>query len=654
MKEVGVHNAATAIFIALVLLLITVSIPFVARAQSGPETYPIPGWRTAVTASSWLSNGGIYNHYNSSNAGYNPYSTAPNTPHILWTNKLGIGGISGYPGSPSTSILSMVAPVVVLDGRVYCGYQGAIKVLRCLDAFTGKQIWSSEPNFTGRAFTGYMMDIVFAYEAVGRPTFPMLFSYGTLLDVESGAIITTYKSPITGGTLRLCDISNGYVYYTNGSSANPSVYCYSLPWNVGEIGELTGGDMTYVWGPTSGASARCLYNGVLLASAHTNDAIAGMNATTGQLLWSGHLGVVPTQESSAGYGEWLVEGTNGILYAFNPYTGTSLWNTSKLFTYGSVGIASAYGNHYMGSYNGTLYCLASGTGKILWTFDDVSYLQRLGYTLPTTYQKYGGWPFNEAPIAADGKVYADTGDHEAPNPMVPGEREYCLNGTTGDVLWSYPCSGGDNHPSAIANGILFVPDQYTGQLIAFGKGPTAVTASVSESQIASGSSVWISGNVTDQSAGQAGTPCVSNASMGAWMEYLHAGMDMPSNVTGVPVTLSALYSNNTQVEIGTVTTDSQGHFQIKWTPSTEDHYRIVASFKGDDSYYDSTGTAELTVGSPAQDVVGQVVSQLPSAVVAQLPETPAITTAEAIIIAAVVVTVILTVYNIAIVRKLRK
>ena len=63
----------------------------------------------------------------------------------------------------------------------------------------------------------------------------------------------------------------------------------------------------------------------------------------------------------------------------------------------------------------------------------------------------------------------------------------------------------------------------------------------------------ISGTVTDVSAGASqeavaanfpnGLPCVSDASMTQFMEYVYEQQPKPTNMTGVPVTLTAIDSN---------------------------------------------------------------------------------------------------------------
>ena len=105
----------------------------------------------------------------------------------------------------------------------------------------------------------------------------------------------------------------------------------------------------------------------------------------------------------------------------------------------------------------------------------------------------------------------------------------------------------------------------------------------------------------DQSPAQTDTPCVSKESMSTQMEYLHNqrpidGLHHNVTMTGVPVSLTAIHTDGSSVEIGTATTDGYyGTFSQSWTPPKEGDYKIIASFAGDDSYGSSSASATLSV-----------------------------------------------------------
>jgi hypothetical protein len=81
------------------------------------------------------------------------------------------------------------------------------------------------------------------------------------------------------------------------------------------------------------------------------------------------------------------------------------------------------------------------------------------------------------------------------------------------------------------------------------------------------------------------------------------GIYRNATVSGVPVTLTAIGSDGSVVDIGTVTTNGYyGTFSKSWTPQKEDTYTIAASFAGDDSYGSSSAATAVSVG-PAPEPI---------------------------------------------------
>jgi len=181
-----------------------------------------------------------------------------------------------------------------------------------------------------------------------------------------------------------------------------------------------------------------------------------------------------------------------------------------------------------------------------------------------------------------------------------------------------------------AYGMVVTTDAYTSTIYAFGKGKTETTVKVSSSVIAEGASVLIEGTILDMSPAQPGTPCVSKESMSAWMAYLHTPRQMPMDVTGVPVQLTAISSNGAVTELGYATSDMNGNFKLLWNEPTEDLYTISASFNGDQSYWPSWASTGLAV-TEAPATGGPIEPE---------PEAPLISTEVAIIAAVAVVAVI--------------
>jgi hypothetical protein len=83
------------------------------------------------------------------------------------------------------------------------------------------------------------------------------------------------------------------------------------------------------------------------------------------------------------------------------------------------------------------------------------------------------------------------------------------------------------------------------------------------------------------------------------MEYVYMQQPMPNNVTGVPVTLSVLDSNNNYRVIGTTTTNALGDYGFTWKPDIAGNYTVYATFAGTNGYYPSSASTFFYAGTPA-------------------------------------------------------
>src|SRR5208282_4469017 len=118
----------------------------------------------------------------------------------------------------------------------------------------------------------------------------------------------------------------------------------------------------------------------------------------------------------------------------------------------------------------------------------------------------------------------------------------------------------DSNPE-LAYGIMTTLNAYDNQIYAYGQGPSATTVSAPSVGVTTATPVTITGTVMDISAGSQqeavaanfphGLPCVSDASMTQFMEAVYEQQPMPTNITGVQVTLTAIDSNHNLINIGT-------------------------------------------------------------------------------------------------------
>jgi outer membrane protein assembly factor BamB len=288
-------------------------------------------------------------------------------------------------------------------------------------------------------------------------------------------------------------------------------------------------------------------------------------------------------------------------YGYDIYLGPVKWGPTEptsniwgLYWQGTVN--SAYGYFYWGSYDGEVHAYNMKTGERVWDYSTGN----SGLETP-----YGTYPVYNTITVADGKVYAPTSEHSLGTPIWRGEKLHCIDAYTGKGIWSIT---GVFQGPIIADGYMLTLNAEDNQIYCFGKGQTATTVSAPTTVVENGSKVLIQGTITDQSPGQAGTPCVSAKSMSQWMEYLHMQKPQPTNTTGVPVQLLATTANGTTFEIGTVKSDTGG-FRYSWTPPDEGLYTITAYFAGDDSYGSSWASTGLSVGptptapAPAEEAV---------------------------------------------------
>jgi hypothetical protein len=95
------------------------------------------------------------------------------------------------------------------------------------------------------------------------------------------------------------------------------------------------------------------------------------------------------------------------------------------------------------------------------------------------------------------------------------------------------------------------------------------------------------------------------------MEAIYDQQPMPTNITGVPVTISVLDSNGNYRSIGSTTSDGSGTFALTWTPDIPGDFTVIATFAGSNSYYSSSAETHFTVSAPAATATLQPVAAQP-------------------------------------------
>ena len=640
----------------------------------------------------WLGTGkgGLGGSAYNASGNFNPYTTVPNSAHIVWTKPLMVGGLIGgeFGGSPTShyycgkSYEAGFIPVAIINGVLYYnapaanpGDQGFYAV----DLRTGKTLWHQNTSFI-------TCGQVYNYKSPNQEGgIPYLWSMSAgmmappistwyIYDAFTGNLILQIANATSGGInfcgggnivegpngellIYVLDASHNYLAMWNSSLCILSSMIVTPMTNLWQWRPPTGLTIDWQngvqWNVTiEGYPAESLYfinSGVILATTGSMDAPQnwqmeiGYDMVTGEQLW------VKNRTTPIGATGWGLMGAigNGIYTEFDKgamqwcgysaYTGEKVWGPSKAYTnaWGSLPTNDifstvAYDIFYGFNIDG-IHALNITTGERLWDF----YADPAGLDFPG----YSTLPFenNMLYTIADGKVIASTGDSHGV-PQFRGARLYVVDAYSGKQVWSI--NGYYQGTMPVADGYVVAFNAYDNLIYSFGKGPSATTVTAPGTTIPLGEEVLIKGTVTDQSAGtkqveQAarfpnGVPAIADEYMSEWMEYLYMQQPCPDSYTGVPVRLEAFGEDGSYVDIGWVTSDPYGNFKSAWTPPDESLYTIMATFAGSDSYWMSYAATGLSVG-PAPSPDGPIEPE-PT-------EAPLITTEIAIIIAAVIVAV---------------
>jgi hypothetical protein len=607
-------------------------------------------WRDwAQSLGAWPFTGGAYYWpdgsmlYGDTKYKYTPWVTAPNSAHVMRkTTYPGVlaGMVGGYTWDYSLSS-NPGGPNIIFQGRCYDQItksfgNGTIgSVFACYDLRTGEVFWE-------RDLGSYPMPQYIEWQAPTAST-----TIGDVADrgwsinfiAISGSNLYRYN-PATGapsGNYSISPLSGG-TYYMPGYALTVQNLGNSVPaaeryrlinWTTyGSSNNFTSRIVSNIsWpgssvnGPSVGAGGGAIdYEAGLAAVVGWNtppgpqwgigSEIYVTNLKTGQILWHYQTNDTITENiqstsSVIWYKGKLAFNVHGRSWVcFDGLSGRKLWTSEKTdypwgawwpyststYPYNSTSAAIV-----TGTYEG-VYAINWADGKILWHYTDENAVPFEG---PYYDDGHPATPFFTGVTMADGKVFAYNGEHTASYPRDRGWSLYCIDAFTGELVWKIK---NPMVPQAIADGYLVAANNYDGYRYVFGKGPSATTVTAPDVAVPLGTAFTIKGTVLDQSPGQPGTPCVSKDSMNTQMEYLHLQMPIDGlwhneTITGVPVLLTALGSDNSYYDLATVTSDGYyGTFEFAWTPPKEGTYKIIASFNGDDSYGSSSAATAVTVG----------------------------------------------------------
>jgi len=497
---------------------------------------------------------GMYAHHTN----YNPYTTAPETAHVIWTKPIAPGGQVGGELGPEDTELYYTGTAyeakfgaIIINGILYytevTGAGNNPRTLKAVNMRTGEEIWSSQMrspyhnlkvgmvyNFkTGDQYGGipYIftsnIDQLGFYTNIYEP--PVWSMYNAMdgswiLDIAnvSANVLTTGPNGellsynAGGGMLSLFNMSkciqeNGwdqlFRIYTPLEIWRPP-YNVTIDWNLG-----------YEWSVAmAGPGAiNTVAEGVIQTGFDEGGAFGvpggaqtgwrvdtGYDADTGALLWGPiNRTLVPftalVTRGCAGEGIYTEYNRNEFTYtAYSLTTGQKLWTTEPEDSpWGYYDYAKGIVMGY-----GRAYSFGFGGGVYAYDVDTGERLWKFDPGEAGLDTPYGIWPlgtWGDHYVLADGKLYV-RGGHDYTPPVWKGGKIYCIDVETGEEIWSSLSFDIVGSP-AIADGTLIWVNGYDNQIYAYDKGPTKTTVEANPGSVTEGRSIIITGMVTDVSPG---------------------------------------------------------------------------------------------------------------------------------------------------------
>ncbi len=391
----------------------------------------------------WLGVGTTGGKYNA-NENFNPYATAPNSAHIVWTRPEGVGGLIGgefgnsgssnyY--SPASQYETKYAPVVINGILYYTSFPGASTSPEgwfAVDLRTGQTIWTK--NYTIPLAFGQIYNIldINQYGAI-----PYLWATGvwttfTNIGAPSPPTYSMYDAFTGNWILNIANMTSGtwdeaadgtmLDYYVNATSNTLNMWNSTLCITQGSASKLTYTVLTpeEVWRPPQGytidfAPGIQWSKPLVTQMTATNGSNVPINPTlsiskiaSGVILMTS----VPLVSGYSWQAGWQTEA------GYSQDTGQLLWGpinrTETPWTRVTVSTAldGVYTEFNYESLSQTGYSLT--TGQKLWGPTATNINDTFGYYVASS-------------IAAYGRIYtSDLGGYV-----------YCWDKTTGAPLWTF-------------------------------------------------------------------------------------------------------------------------------------------------------------------------------------------------------------------------
>jgi hypothetical protein len=550
-----------------------------------------------------------------------PYLTASNTAHIMWrrqdsfpTGIIGAeAGVYGNKGSATT-------PSVIFEGRAYATQTvmwnngSFLSCAVCYDVRTGQYYYQNPVALGGLTPTWIDYTMSSSTEVLGGGDTNTVTAALWAINGTGTATRLMRVNPLTGAIMSnftaypgTSTFHNGYfiAFQDRGASFAPQRYSI-INWTIAGTNATYYNIVSNISSTFTGLSqvdwstGICMAQGRFVKGAVDGGSITAYSLLTGTMLYTKNLDETPFNAGTAvadqGYYFCVME--NGFVEAFKESDGSVAWKSPQTdYPWGEFwGYVQASGNGVFLAfgYDG-VYAFNWTTGAIAWHFRYQAPAFETPYTMVNGTSEYS---FTGTPLIADGKLYIDNNEHTPSAPYTRGWSSYCVNMTDGSLIYKL------NEPmvaGGMADGYTTYSDGYDGFMYVVGKGPSQTTISGPQTAINAGQSVILTGTVTDLTPSLLGKPCISDEYMGTYMSwlYLQTPVNLPSNVTGVPVSLDAMDPNGNYQHIGDTTSDQTGTYTFMWTPdpTLTGKWTVTASFTGSNGYGSSWADTAIGVTS---------------------------------------------------------
>ncbi|MDD5529639.1 MAG: PQQ-binding-like beta-propeller repeat protein [bacterium] len=356
----------------------------------------------------------------------------PETGTLGWSYQIGTAL------GTSWEYIHMSSPAVV-NGKVYVGSTN--RRVYCFDHNGGAPIWTKQ-----------LKDTIFSSPAVVNGKLYVGTWGGDMycLDANTGDSIWFYHS---GGKIEAGPtVSDNRVFF----GAMYQNYMWCLNANTGAfIWEITPFNPSLMYGhgvvPAVKDSLVIVGASIFAGDQPTTFYAYKEFSSTPDLQWE-YTAASHTTHQSVSIGDGKVYGSvdDGWLYCMDEFPASSsgelIWSERSAPGYsGDPSCVSIEGDKiYYGHEIGKTYCRNATSGVLSWTSGALG----------------GHCGVGAASLSGNGKIYVGTG-------YVNGKDLYCLDKSTGNVLWSYTTGGYVTSTPAISNGMVFVTSQ-DGYIYAFG------------------------------------------------------------------------------------------------------------------------------------------------------------------------------------------